>query len=260
MTKQTQRVALITGGGRGIGAHTAKILADRGVAVALCARGLDDCRAVAAEIETAGGSAIAQTCDVADYRQAEAAVAQTIARFGRLDILINNAGILAPEAMIADADAGAWAQNVSINLTGAFHMARAALPHLTASDDGVLVNISTGAAHHALPGWSAYCASKAGLAMLTQCLLAEHGSDMRVYGFAPGTVWTAMQDAIRAQPINAVGALPEDALHSPARPATVIAWLTTKDATDLAGRELAVGDDALRRRAGVPAALDIGGR
>jgi NAD(P)-dependent dehydrogenase (short-subunit alcohol dehydrogenase family) len=272
MSDETGRVALITGAGRGIGAELAKIQAARGNAVALCARSLDQVAAVADEISSGGGRAIAVACDVSDEGQVARYVEAAQSAFGRIDILVNNAGALEPEAMIADAEPGLWRDNLQINLLGPFLLAQAVLPQLTASDDGVLINISTGAAHHPLTGWSAYCAAKAGLAMFTQCLHAEHGPQdqgggatnanrsVRIYGFAPGTVWTAMQEAIREKKINPVADLPEDALHSPRRPAHIIDWLTTPDAADLAGQELAVGDNNLRARAGVPAELEIGGR
>ncbi len=252
MTELSGRAAIITGGGRGIGMELAHILAGQGVSVFLCARGGDECARVAGEITAAGGRAEAMACDVADYAQVEAMTAAAMAAFGRLDILINNAGVLAPEDMIADAEPGAWADNIRINLVGPYHAARAALPHLTAAPDGVIVNISTGAAHHALPGWSAYCASKAGLAMLTQCLHVEHGGTggLRVYGLEPGTVATVMQEELRKRKINEISNLPLEALKSPKRPATVIAYLCTPAAADLAGGELAVADEGLLNRAG----------
>ena len=263
MTEPITRAALITGGGTGIGAHTARRLAQQGIAVAVCGRRRALVQEIAEEIATAGGASLALACDVADPDQAHDAVARTVEEFGRLDILINNAGLLEPEALIAEAAPGTWKQNVEVNLVGPFNMTQAALPYLQASDDGALINISTGAAFHALPGWSAYCASKAGLAMFTQCLHAEHGPDIagdravRIYGFSPGTVWTAMQLVIRKRKINPVGDLAPMDLHSPARPAHVIAWLASAEAADLAGQELAVSDDELRARAGVPAELEI---
>ncbi len=260
MDQPNSRVALITGAGRGIGAETARMLAERGVAVALCARKITEIANVAADIETAGGRAIALPCDVSDYGQVAGFVEATHTAFGRIDIVINNAGILAPESPLIETDPGAWSRNVAINLTGAYYMARATIAHLCASDDGVLINVTSGAAHRALANWSAYCSAKAGLAMLTQCLHVEHGSDFRAYGFAPGTVWTKMQEDIRARGISEIAKLPETSLHSPARPAHVIAWLTSAEANDLAGQELKVQDDELRRRAGVPAELEKGGR
>lgn len=260
MAEPISRVALITGAGRGIGAETAHLLAHRGIAVALCARSMTQIGTVAADIEAAGGHAIALPCDVSDYGQVAGFVEATHTAFGRIDIVINNAGILAPEAPLAETDPGAWHRNITINLTGAYYIARATIAHLAASDDGVLINVTSGAAHRALANWSAYCAAKAGLAMLTQCLHVEHGPSVRVYGFAPGTVWTAMQEDIRARGISEIAKLPEDALHSPARPAHVIAWLTSDEAADLAGQELKVQDDELRRRAGVPSELEKGGR
>ena len=145
----------------------------------------------------------------------------------------------------------AWARNLEINLIGAAHMARAAIPHLR-QGGGVIVNISSGAAESALEGWSAYCAAKAGLAMLTQALhLEEAANGLRVYGFKPGTVDTQMQAKVRASGINPVSQMrPGDYLPAEV-PAQVIAWLCSDAAADLAGRELSIRDAELCRRAGV---------
>ena len=114
------------------------------------------------------------------------------------------------------------------------------------------MNVSSGAAHHPLEGWGAYCASKAALAMLTrQCALEAGDKGVRVYGFAPGTVDTQMQEMIRASGLNRVSLMrPED--HAPAHePAQAMTWLCSTEAADLAGQELSVRDPELRRRAGI---------
>jgi 3-oxoacyl-[acyl-carrier protein] reductase len=246
------KVALVTGASSGIGEATARALASRGAAVMLAARRRDACARVAEAIRQDGGQADAVVCDVTRYADVEGAVANTVAAFGGLDVLINNAGTVEPIARLAESDPKAWADNVAVNLIGAYHAVRAALRQLHASGDGVIVNISSGAAHRPLEGWSAYCAAKAGLAMLTRAIGEEEGGQrVRVYGFAPGVVDTDMQVKIRASGVNPVSRLARSDLAPPEQPARVIAWLCTPAAADLAGQEFDIRTPDIRRRAGL---------
>ncbi|MCB2100093.1 MAG: SDR family oxidoreductase [Rhodobacterales bacterium] len=257
MANGTDRVALVTGGGRGIGAATARRLSADGLAVAVMARTAGDVDAVAQAISADGGRALAVTGDIADAASAARAVAQVVAAFGRLDVLVNNAGSVAPIGHLGDTDPAAWAQCIQVNLLGAFHMAHAALPHLLAAPQqalmgGTVVNVSSGAAHRALEGWSAYCCAKAGEAMLTQALHHEYGDrGLRVFGFGPGVVDTDMQVQIRASGMNPVSQLPRADLAPADAPAQAIAWLCTAAADDWAGRELSIKDEDLRARVGL---------
>ncbi len=199
-----------------------------------------------------GGSAAGIVCDIADYAQAEKAVAATVKRFGGLSILINNAGVINPIGPLAESDPADWAQNININLTGAYHMARAALPGMIAAGSGAIVNVSSGAAHRPLDGWSAYCSGKAGVFMLTRALhLETNGQGIRTFGFAPGTVDTGMQVKIRASGINQISQIPRENLGGVQPPAQIIAYLCSAAAADLSGEELAVSDNTLRQRAGL---------
>ena len=117
---------------------------------------------VARDIAAKGGRAEALACDVSDYAAVEKIVADTKARLGGIDILINNAGVIDPIAEVATSDPAAWAENISINLIGAYHVVRAVLPGMLAKGGGSIVNISSGRAYRPLEGWSAYCAGKAG--------------------------------------------------------------------------------------------------
>lgn len=246
------RVALVTGGGRGIGAHTARALAAQGIAVALCGRDVSACEKVRDEIIGDGGRAHAVACNVTEYDQVATVVAETVAHFGRLDILISNAGVITPEDPLGDADPVAWRTNIDINLTGAFHAVHAALPHIQAAPDGVIVAVTGGASYGPFEGWSAYCAAKAGVAMLCSCLHEEYGGKgVRVYDFTPGPTDTDMQVEIRARAVNWIGAMERTELGPPARPAAIIAWLTSAEASDLAGERLRIQDEKLCRRAGL---------
>lgn len=252
MSELNGKVAVVTGGGRGIGAAICEALAARGASVVATARSLEACEDVAARIRAAGGEARALACDVSRPADVEALVAGTRAAFGPVDILVNNAGVIQPIGPLADCDAEGWLDNVRINLGGAFLTARAVLPGMVERGGGILVNISSGAAHRPLEGWSAYCAGKAGLAMLTGSLHLEYGRQgVRVYGFGPGTVDTEMQVQIRASGINQVSRIPREELAQVERPAAVVAWLCGETAADLAGQELSIRDPELLKRAGL---------
>jgi NAD(P)-dependent dehydrogenase (short-subunit alcohol dehydrogenase family) len=243
------KVIIVTGASRGIGAAAAEALAAEGANVVLTARDAALTRQVALSI---GERASAHACDVADYDAFAALVAATKARFGRLDALINNAGVIDPIATIAESDPAAWARNIQINLTGAYHAIRAVLPGMLADGGGTIVNVSSGAAVRPLEGWSAYCSGKAGLHMLTRAIALETaGKGIRVFGFQPGTTDTDMQVLIRASGLNPVSQIPRGNLTPVAHPAAAIAYLCTPAADDLNGQEFSLRDDAFRVRLGL---------
>ncbi len=187
------KVALITGGGRGIGRAIAVAFAGAGAAVVCAARTRSEIEAVAAEIEAAGGQALAVRTDVADLASAQKAVDETAARFGGLDILVINAGVSPGRSEVAESDPASWNQTIAINLTGAYYCARAAIPHLKARGGGKIITIGSGMGRRGAPGSSAYSVSKAGLWMLTRVLGQELRDDnISVNELIPGPVNTAM--------------------------------------------------------------------
>jgi 3-oxoacyl-[acyl-carrier protein] reductase len=249
----TGKVAVVTGASRGIGRAAALELARDGAATFLVARTKEACEPVAAAIRSEGGRAEAIACDVSRYEDVEKLVGAVAGCHDRIDVLVNNAGVIEPIGALEECAPDLWARNITVNLVGVFHCCRAALPHLRRSGgDGVIINLSSGAAHRPLEGWSAYCAGKAGVAMLTRSVALEAGDrGVRVYSFQPGVVDTEMQGTIRASGINEVSRLPREQLADPGEPARAIAWLCTDEAVDLAGRELSIGDGELRHRAGL---------
>ena len=185
---QGDKVALVTGGGTGIGAAIARRLAADGYAVAVTGRRPGPIQEVASEI---GGLAVVADTGIA--ADAARAVEETVDRFGGLDALVCNAGI-GGEGSLRDLDPSTWDDVLRTNLTGAFLMARAAIEHLTARR-GAIVTVSSAAGLRACPESLAYCASKAGLQMLTQCLAVDHGPEgVRANCVAPGWVRTPMAD------------------------------------------------------------------
>jgi NAD(P)-dependent dehydrogenase (short-subunit alcohol dehydrogenase family) len=243
------KVIIVTGASRGIGAAAATALAHAGAQVVLTARDGDLAGQVARSI---GDAATAQACDVSDYAAVEALVAATRKRFGRLDALINNAGVIEPIVSIAESDPAAWARNIQINLTGAYHAIRAVLPGMLGDGGGTIVNVSSGAATRPLEGWSAYCSGKAGLHMLTRAIALETAErGIRVFGFQPGTTDTDMQVLIRASGVNPVSRIPRGNLTPVAHPAAAIVYLCSPEADDLNGQEFSLNDPPFRARLGL---------
>jgi NAD(P)-dependent dehydrogenase (short-subunit alcohol dehydrogenase family) len=239
------KTILVTGASRGIGAAAAEALSVLGANLVLAARSADAIAALAERLP----NALAIPTDVGNLEDVQTLFTRARARFGRIDALVNNAGTLGPIGRIAEADPVVWAESLQANIAGQFYCARAALADLPL----VIVNVSSGAASRPQEGWSAYCAGKAGLAMLTQSLHLEYGArGLRAYGFRPGVVDTEMQVLIRASGLNPISQLPRESLAPPSLPAQAIVWLCANDAPDLAGQEVDIRDPAFRARLGLP--------
>lgn len=193
------RTALITGAGRGIGRAIALGFARAGAQVVCAARTSAQVQAVADEIAAAGGSALALTCDVTDVAQVEAMYAQTTTARGGLDVLVINAGVELEKNTVADSDPALWAQVIQTNLIGAYHCARAAVPHLQARGGKIIV-VGSGMGHRGAARSSAYCCSKAGLWMLTRVLAQEVWDvGIAVNELVPGPVDTDLSRWARRQ-------------------------------------------------------------
>ncbi|MFE2747135.1 SDR family NAD(P)-dependent oxidoreductase [Streptomyces scopuliridis] len=197
-SKLTGTIALVTGASSGIGAATARRLAEDGASVALVARRKDRLEDLAAEIEKAGGTALVVEADITDRAQAEAAVQRTAERFGRLDILVNNAGLMLLGPVV-DADAGEWERMIAINVQGLLYTTRAALPHLLkAAVEGPrrvadIVNISSIAGRVAWANYGVYNLTKFGVNGFTESLRQEVTQrHVRVGVLEPGGVDTEL--------------------------------------------------------------------
>ena len=251
MVDLTGKTALITGASKGIGADTARLMAEAGAQVVLLARSSRDLEVLAAEI---GAQAIVCTSDVANYDHWTKAVTVALEQTGRIDILVNNAGLIDPIARLEDSNPEEWGRLIDVNLKGVYHGVRATLPTMIAQGEGTILNISSGAAHSPLEGWSAYCSTKAGAAMLTRCIHKEHGdAGIRVMGLSPGTVATDMQVKIKASGINPVSEL-DPSVHIPADwPAKALLWMCGGDADAHLGEEISLRDDDIRNRLGLEA-------
>jgi NAD(P)-dependent dehydrogenase (short-subunit alcohol dehydrogenase family) len=196
------KTIVITGASKGIGAAAARFLAEHGANVVLAARSGDVVKKVATEI---GDSALGVACDVGKHGDVVALIEAAKARFGRVDVLVNNAGLIDPIARIGDGDPAAWGHVVDVNLKGVYYGIHTVLADMVAQGGGTIINISSGAASNALEGWSHYCATKAGVLSLTKCTHHEYAnSGVRVIGLSPGTVATDMQHQIKAAGYSAV--------------------------------------------------------
>ena len=252
MNTMQDQAAIVTGASRGIGAATARELAARGAAVTLLARSADEIEAIAAEIRDAGGRAEAVACDVARHADVEAAVARTLEAFGRVDVLVNNAGLIDPIARIDESDPEAWGRVVDVNLKGVYHGVRAVLPAMLERGAGTIVNLSSGAATGALEGWSHYCATKAAVLSLTRCVHEEYAElGVRCVGLSPGTVATDMQVSIHGSGINPVSKLDPSAHIPPAWAARAVRWLCTDAAREFDGGDFSIKTEEGRRLVGL---------
>lgn len=246
-----QKVVIVTGASKGVGKAIAQeIIQDGGHVVALV-RSQASAAALAKDL---GDGAVIVTHDVTAPEAPRAAIEAGLARFGRIDALVNNAGTVDPIGRFGETDEAQWEAAIATNLIAPQRFIRAFLAEGAAAAPRRIVNLSTGAAHRPLEGWSAYCAGKAGLAMLTRAVAVDHAKDnLLVFGLIPGLVDTGMQETIRASGVNEVSRLPRTALRPAEEPARATTYLLSGAADDLAGGDVDIRDASFRARVGLPA-------
>jgi 3-oxoacyl-[acyl-carrier protein] reductase len=187
------KVAVVTGAGRGIGAAIAAALAREGATVCCAARSAGETEAVAAGIRSAGGDAFAAPVDVTDATSVAALYATALARAGGIDLLFANAGASLDQRKVEESDPAAFVASLAVNLTGAYHCARLAIPHLRARGGGRMVMTGSGMGHGSAHGHAGYSCAKAGLWMLVRILADElRGDGISVNELVPGPVQTRM--------------------------------------------------------------------
>ncbi len=198
MTLLGGQVAIVTGGGRGLGRAVAEMLAGLGASVVIASRNAPELDDVVRDIRKAGGRALAQTADVADDRQVQELVLATERWVGPATILVNNAGMVDPVAPLARSDAALWLRNIGVNIGGTYLPTRSVLPGMLERGAGRIVNISSGSATRPSPGWTAYSAGKAGVVQLTRSLALElEGTGVTACAYNPGAMDTEMQERLR---------------------------------------------------------------
>ncbi len=261
-------VALITGGGSGVGAAIARRLARDGASVVLAGRRREPLDAVVAELEAAGATATAVSADVSDQDSVEALLATAVEAHGRLDTLVSNAGVLFGAGKVTEVDPDDWHATIAINLTGAFLLARAAIPHL-AVQGGSIVTIGSVSSVMGGPASAAYCASKAGLLMLTQCLAVDHAAEgIRANCVLPGWIETEMGDAEMDWVAEREGTdraaayalasenVPMRRASRPGEIADTVAYLSSREASFVTGAALPVDGGSLSVWPGVTLYMD----
>jgi NAD(P)-dependent dehydrogenase (short-subunit alcohol dehydrogenase family) len=191
MPNLTGKVAIVTGSTKGIGRAIAERMVNEGANVVVTARTRDDVESVA---EHLGDNALGVVCDVSDPGSCRDLVEETVEHFGQLDVLVNNAGlgIFKP---ISDMSVEEWRRQVDVNLGGVFYCSKAALPHLSASGDGYIINVGSLASRNTFAGGTGYNASKFGLLGMTEAMMLDvRYDDVRVSIVMPGSVNTPFND------------------------------------------------------------------
>ena len=232
------RVAIVTGAGRGIGAGIARALSEMGARVVCAARTEEQIREVVAGLEAAGGRGLAVPCDVTDRRALESLVEAALAEFGRIDVLVNNAGGSPPRAALRTSER-AFEAAFRFNVTSAFLLSRLTVPHMRKGEGGAIVNISSAMSRLVDSGFVAYGTAKAALNHMTRLLARELAPDVRVNGTAVGSVETDalapflamgdLRDKLEAQiPLGGIGGVEDVAVAALYLASPASRWVTGK--------------------------------
>lgn len=239
MNRMNGKVALITGGNAGIGESIAKLFAEEGAAVVVTGRRQAELDRVVREIAAKNGKALAVTGSVTDETHVRAAVQQSIASFGKIDVLVNNAGVGDFGKRLHEMDDASWANVLDVNVTGVFRMTRAVLPQMLKQAGGVIVNISSIASLVGLPMLSAYAASKGALDSLTRAIAIEYASDgIRCNVVNPGLIDTPMAAPLMANPEQLGSLLSHYPIRRPGKPdevASMVLYLASDESAWVTG-------------------------
>jgi meso-butanediol dehydrogenase / (S,S)-butanediol dehydrogenase / diacetyl reductase len=252
--KYPQKTVLVTGSTSGIGEACARVFAEGGAAVMISGRDEERGRRVAKSIGAAGGSAQFIAADLRAPGACERLIADTVARLGGLDVLVNNAGILYT-ANALDTTDEQWLDTMAVNVNALFYLSRAAVRHMKGAGKGAIVNIASEWGLNGEPNHVAYCASKGAVVQITRCMALDHAADnIRVNCVCPGEIHTRMVDEILAKRggdtaanLTALAAgIPMRRLAQPAEVARCVAFLASDHASYVTGAHLTVdgGNDA----------------
>ena len=242
MTRLSGKVALITGGGTGIGRAIALAFAREGASVAVAGRRLEKLREVIGEVQKAGGAGLAMECDVTQVREVERAVKGTVERFGRLSVLVNNAGTLHVSTVEAISEEE-WDRMMTVNLKGPFLMSRAVLSEFRKCGGGAIVNIGSVLGLVAVKDRAAYCASKGGVTMLTKAMALDHAHEkIRVNCICPSIVETELVKGVfneteQGQALRKarIATIPLGRIGSPVDVAEMAVFLASEESSWLTG-------------------------
>lgn len=244
------KVAVVTGAGRGLGRVIANILLGAGATVVAAARTSEQIDSFAAEAVAAGGQALAVPTDVTDSSSVDALAATTLSTFGRVDIVVNNSGVLATTPII-DQDPSDWDRVIGTNLRGPFLMCRAFGRHLTEQKSGKVINLASNFALMGVANHAAYSASKAGVIQFTKCLAVEWARyNVQVNAIAPGYFATDLNAEMRSDPdttAKVMRAIPARRLGEPAELAPWVLLLASGASDFMTGETIVIdGGQAAR--------------
>ncbi len=242
MTRLSGKVALITGGGTGIGRAIALAFAREGASVAVAGRRLEKLREVIVEVQKAGGAGLAMECDVTRARDVERAAKGTVERFGRLNVLVNNAGTL-HVSTVEGISEEEWDRMMTVNLKGPFLMSRAVLSEFRKCGGGAIVNIGSVLGLVAVKDRAAYCASKGGVTMLTKAMALDHAHEkIRVNCICPSIVETELVKGVfneteQGQALRKarIATIPLGRIGSPMDVAEMAVFLASEESSWLTG-------------------------
>ena len=189
------KIVIITGASSGLGESTARHLADRGAKLVLAARREDRLKSLAEELEAKGAEVLWQVTDVTDRKQVESLAAATKNKFGRIDVLINNAGLM-PLAPLDALKVDEWEQMIDVNIKGVLYGIAAVLPTMREQHSGHVINLSSVAGHKVFPGGAVYCATKYAVRALSEGLRMEAGDEIRSTNISPGAIATELTSTI----------------------------------------------------------------
>lgn len=235
------KVAIITGGGQGIGAATAQRFAEEGAKVVICSRRLEPLEQVAEQIRAAGGECLPLSVDVSDEAAVKQLVADTLNAFGRLDIVVNNAVLMVP-GMLSSHSTKGWRQNFAVSLDGAMFLMREAYPELK-KNRGSVVNVSSVCALAGSVATAAYSASKAAVIALSKSASIEWAPNIRVNTVLPGAFLTPALETVNPdkETQEATGkTIPLGRIGDPRECANAILFLASDEASYVTGAELNV--------------------